>query len=55
MIDNSCVECGCDTRRSGFVNRVSYLSETVDAYICGNCLGAIEEEFDNNNQLKGSN
>jgi hypothetical protein len=43
---NECVECGCDTRRSGFVNRVPYLSDEHDAYICGGCEAVIQEEFD---------
>ena len=43
---NDCVECGCDTRKEGFVNRVPYLSDVQDAYICGNCLAFWDEEYD---------
>lgn len=43
---NRCIECDCDTLVEGFVNRVPYLSESQDAYICGNCMGQWEEEHD---------
>tara|TARA_R110000744_G_scaffold294783_1_gene404961 strand:+ start:772 stop:1053 length:282 start_codon:yes stop_codon:yes gene_type:complete len=33
-----CIECGVDTKKEGYVNRVSYGTATVDAYKCGPCM-----------------
>jgi hypothetical protein len=42
-----CVECGSDTLMNGFVNRVSFGSTLLDAWICGRCeeaWGELESE-----------
>ena len=39
MIESDrCIECGVDTKKEGYVNRVSYETGTVDAYKCGPCM-----------------
>jgi len=46
IVDNTCIECGCDTLKEGFVNRIPAANDSMDAYLCGNCLMMWEEEHD---------
>ena len=38
-----CRECGADTLKNGYVNRVSYGGNVLDAYQCGRCEEAYED------------
>lgn len=38
-----CRECGADTLKNGYVNRVSYGGNVLDAYQCGRCEEAWED------------
>ena len=47
MIESDrCIECGVDTKKEGYVNRVSYETGTVDAYKCGPCMDTHDELHD---------
>ncbi len=39
-----CLECGTNTQRLGFVNRIPSSRDGIDGYICGTCSSAWEQD-----------
>ena len=47
MIDTSlCIECGTDTLKYGYVNRMPSGGTNIDAYVCGSCVVGLWEQED---------
>ena len=56
MLETSrCFECGADTLRDGFVNRVPVGRTRVDGYYCGPCADTMDDscEEDDDGKLVG--
>ena len=47
LLDTSlCIECGTDTLKYGYVNRIPCGRTHIDAYVCGSCLVGLWEQED---------